>query len=265
MAALGIASQLPTRWIDPVTSAPSGVMQMATAPLRDPLHQLASSIRRPPDATIGVEYQAMEKNYGELLAYTQRLEQELREAREQIAQLSQVRESNSLEGVVLQSCQVTGPFGEARRELLSITPGSRKGIREGMVVADGFHLVGKVTESTPQSATVVLITAKGMRPVARLVPPTGETGPRGTLVQLAATGEQTFEVKVGVDQAVQVGDLAHLEDDMWPSEAQALVLGRVTAVERWPDDPELYRRVVVTPMRSLVHMTRVVVMVPAGE
>ena len=95
-----------------------------------------------------------------------------------------------------------------------------------------------------------------------VIPPTPDVPGREMLALLKPAGGG-FEATTDVSDPVREGDLAHLSDDSWPGHARGLVVGKVTAIERDPDDPELRRRVTVIPVKALAYLDRVVVLVPA--
>ena len=79
-----------------------------------------------------------------------------------------------------------------------------------------------------------------------------------------ANREGEFIAVVSEDQPIQIGDLAHLEDRTWPREARAVVVGKVVEIAPDPNDPVLRQRVVIQPIRSLRHLSRLVVLVPSN-
>ncbi|MDX1683464.1 MAG: rod shape-determining protein MreC [Phycisphaeraceae bacterium] len=149
---------------------------------------------------------------------------------------------------------------------LMINRGGRDGIRIGQAVVDGSHLVGRITDTDPVTSTVRLILSPDTRLGARIVPPSPKAPPRDARAYLTVSDDgDVLTGKVGADAVIRKGDLVHLADSAWPDAAQGFLIGSVVAYEKWPDDPLNYRRVVVRPPASLMHLQRAVVLVPPED
>jgi cell shape-determining protein MreC len=263
-----VASFLPERWVQIITSRPRALAQAIYTPVTQPLLRLTGSLRRPEDlplATPGA--QGMEKRYNEMYQYAKNLEERLRKAEEQVARLSQIRTSIGLRNAQLLQASVSSPPTAGPAPTITIDQGESQGVRKGQVVAvsDGLSLAGYVLDTGPVTATVGLISRPGTRLDVRIAPQTTGPAPREVVAQLVANDQGRFETTLGKDRPVEQGDLAHLSDERWPATAQGFVIGQVVAVERDPQDPLAYRKIVVQPVRSLAHLREVLVLIPASN
>jgi cell shape-determining protein MreC len=262
-ALLLVSSMLPARWANWLSHRPRALVHAVVVPITDPLHKLSTTVRSDPQIRLELGDQAqLEANYQSLLQYARQLEGELADAREQIAQLSQIRQHLGLGRTGSVPASVTG-WPSATHSLI-LNRGRRHDLTEGLVVAEGFNLVGRLSHVSAVNATVRLVTAPGTHMLVRILP--AEPGPaqRELRVQLQVEADgRSFFARTDVDAPVRAGDLAHLADpENWPAEAQGLVVGRVESVDPDPRDPLLRRKVVVRPLRTMTNLTRVVVIVP---
>lgn len=194
------------------------------------------------------------------------LETALAEAQELIAMLTQSREMLQLEGVQLVPARVSGFSGDPVRPVLTIDRGTFSGVHDGAAVVSGFNLVGRVAKAYAGSADVELITAAGTKLQVRILPPRTDDVPRELVEQLELEEDgRWFEVQVEIDAAVEVGDLAHLIDERWPPAARGYVVGQVKRVAPDPANPHLFKELVIEPLPPLADLTRVTVLIPAGE
>jgi len=254
------SSLLPARWARVISSQPRHLLQASLAPVDHLLKPLADKLRRPPDLPVDLgnreEYERAKQQIVEL-------QYKLRQATEQIAELSQTRSQLRLVGVQLLPATVTAWSGDRLHPSLMINRGSRHGLRPGLVVARGFSLMGRVTDTGPVTATARLITAPKTYLIVSIRPPATTTEPREILTQVQAAGSGSeFWCETSADDPIQINDLAYLYDDAWPTEARGLVVGKVTRIDPHPDDPILRRRVVIRPIRSLMHLDHVTVIIP---
>ncbi len=261
-----VTALLPARWAAVVSDPPRHLLRALLAPTTHLIKPLADSWARPPESELdhgGVVQ--LRANYEQALQYNRRLEDQLEDARRKIAQLSQIRQELSLTGVELLPAAVTSWSGDAVYPAMTLDRGGRNRLRAGLVVAHGFNLIGRVTDAGPLSSRVGLITAPGTQLVVRIVPAIPGASPRELVCLIEAEkGTESFWTITGSTEPVRVGDLAHLSDDSWPDEARGLVVGRVTGVEKDQSDPTLRNRVIVTPVRQLRYLNRVVVMLPGA-
>ena len=268
VALLLVGSFLPGRWAGSISYQPRHFVNAATRPITYPLKLLSDSIRQPAELTIDESDRAiLREQYGVALATIRRLERQLEEAQQETATLSQVREHLGLSGVQLYPASVIAWSGDPIQPSLTINRGSRHRLRVGLVVASGFNLVGRISSVGPVTSTARLISSPDTQLTLKILPPLPDAPPRRMLIQARSDkrGEQ-FVAQTDVDDPVQVGDLAHLADDLWPLEASGLVVGKVVAIEKDPDDPILRRLTQIEPIRSFAHLDRVVVQIPSeGE
>jgi cell shape-determining protein MreC len=263
-----VSSFVPERWAQLLTSRPRALAQALYTPVTQPLMRLTGAIRRPDDLPLATpQGQEMEKRYAEMYRYAKNLEERLRKAEEQVARLSQIRTSVGLRSAQLLQASVSSPPTAGPAPTITIDQGESQGVRKGQVVAvsDGLSLAGLVLDTGPVTASVGLITRPGTRLDVRIAPQTTGAAPREVVAQLVANEQGRFETTLGSDRPVEQGDLAHLSDERWPATAQGFVIGQVVAIERLPQDPLAYRKIIVQPVRSLAHLREVLVLIPAAS
>ncbi|MCE9592320.1 MAG: hypothetical protein K8S99_17575 [Planctomycetes bacterium] len=261
-----VLALLPNRIVDRITHGPSHAVQMPVGPTSRGIRRvglwLRPESRENGSAREGDETLKSERDMA-VLRY-RRLEDELREARERIEQLSQVREQMKNSTVDLLDARVTAWVSEPSAATLRISRGSKAGVGYNMVVASGINLVGRIADDPGAfTANVRLITSANTALAVRIVPAELDAPPREAVATLYAGGNPNeLTAVVPATQVVREGDVAYLSDDGWPEEARALVVGRVAGVLPEPTDPLLRRRVVVRPVPTLPALSRVIVIVP---
>jgi cell shape-determining protein MreC len=263
-AMLAITSLLPGSWVRPVSRPPRAAVLAAIAPIANGLKAVGNRLRPGEEQVLAVGDDARTRRlYEEMLARTRQLENHLRDAQVQIQELSMIRQMGSPDAMKLVDAAVA-TWGVATHTL-GISRGQRDSLREGLVVVDGGSLVGRLSEVYPVSATVKLITAPRTSLQARVVAPDAIDSPMGLVVALKSDTDGLFHCQVKASDPVHEGDLAHLSDDSWPTEAAGFIVGRVTAIKPDPTDPLLRRLVTVKPLRPLPKLSRVRVMVPVEK
>jgi rod shape-determining protein MreC len=256
-----------------ISSPPRTFVRFAISPATQPLHALAKMARQPVqlDDETGQRL-ALTEEKRQLLQYVRQLEDQLRVTRNRIDELAEMRGNKtlSLAKVRLVDAGVTSWRGGAL-PVLTINRGANDGIKSGMVVGSGANLVGRVSEVSAGSATVLLISEPGTLLDVRVLPGTTGPAPREVVVQCQPLkGTDAFWAEAAQSDPIQAGDLAHLRlpdnvlatSGRWRDEAAGMIVGQVVRVEDHPDDPKLRTRVIIEPRRSLRNLTRVVVLVP---
>lgn len=265
---LGASSFLPSsasRWL---WTRPRHLKDLLVAPLGDPLHALSTNLRAPATrpSPAGSE-EALD--LGRSRNYLRKLEAELKDAREKLAQYERISSLAragylSLRGLNLVWARVTGWAGSPDQPLLIINRGRKDGLTEGLAVSDGVNLVGSVQDVGPATSVIVLLTAARASLEVRIVPPTLEAPTRELPGYLQYDERRKCFYLVAPRQTdVRTGDLAHLTGGGWPDEAKGLVVGRVAAVE--PDVDPHFCRVLVQPASDMRYLQRVVILVPVEE
>jgi len=252
-----------------ISAVPRHLVATVSNPLSQPLHSLSAWTRSTPaEAEDLAERRELARINDELNQYNRQLEEQLRVARQRIAELSRIREVGGLEAPSLVPAGVTSWQGGAA-PVLTINRGSMHGLAPGMVVGTAADLVGRISDVGPSSATVSLITAPRTLLDVRVLPPLVGPSGREVILQLQPfEGQELFWAEAAHTDPIQVGDLAHLRlaDNVlasaarWPDEAAGMVVGKVVRIEDHPDDPRLRTRVIVQPRVSLRGLTRVVVL-----
>lgn len=194
----------------------------------------------------------LNKDYALALAVIQRQAAENRELRRRLKQFALLRQKFGLEGMRFVDCRVTAYSGDGPVPTITLDRGSEQGVRNGLVVASGANLVGRVVRVGPLSCDVRVVT--GLTPIhVVILPPTLQTKAPGLGVWLksSAVDGAAMGVRAEHHAKVAVGDLAFLADDGWPHEAQRLIVGQVTQVKPDAREPLLLKDVVVQPRRDV--------------
>ncbi|MAX25657.1 MAG: hypothetical protein CMJ19_14250 [Phycisphaeraceae bacterium] len=258
-----VACLLPQSLVTRLWSAPRHLLKLALSPLQHPLHQLSDQIRAPlePVVDLGPALE-LENNYMELMAYNAKLQQELREARSFIEQLSQMRRYRQSSEKLLPA-RVTLSTRGLEINTLTLGVGSVDNVSVGEVVTTGYNLVGRIASVGTHTSTVRLINTPGTYLAVGIVPPVNDDTPRQALAHLEISDDgNVFHARGDVNDPVKIGDLAFLADDRWPTSAQGLIVGKVTHIDPDEKTPLLRTRLTITPLKSLMHLGQVLVFVP---
>lgn len=173
-----------------------------------------------------------------LSAENQRLEAEVANLRQKLAENAQLRQENAAlrsqlqfgetDAKQLRPAQIVSYQPDNFRQFITINRGSRDGIREGQaVVAEGQILVGSISEVTPTSAKVFLLTDPDFRVSAQdLDSPTKASGTvRGQI------GSGLVMERIPQDQPVKPGDTI-VTSGLGGSLPKGLIIGRVESVNQ---------------------------------
>ncbi|MCC6579370.1 MAG: rod shape-determining protein MreC [Phycisphaeraceae bacterium] len=257
---LTLTSQMPAAWLAWLTPLPRDLIQTCLNLVEIPLKRGSDLIRAPSDLTVSLGQQKRrDDNYLDLLALNRQLNQQIQAMQETIDQLSALRR-RFVEEVQLLPVRVAGAAIEDDLHTLTLSMGAMHGIREGMVVATGASLVGRIGFAGQNSSNVRLITSPKTTLIVRILPPDARPQPRQALCQIESDPTSMALLGRGdADNPVQVGDLAHLADDRWPRQAQGLIVGTVVQVTPDPKTPLLRTQFVVKPLRSLPFLGQVIV------
>lgn len=279
------SAMLPARWATRISALPRTIVMTFTQPFTDFLGDYASGAARP-DA-VQVEYgpeEQLQRNYEAALKENQLLWSQLMRLQEEIKSFRFLTDEAKRYYITavefnLMPARVTNAYDKK----LTISRGSSKAMREGMVATDGPFLVGQVVEVGSSYSTVELITAPGTELQARVIDQRRsridfdpENAPPGVVAELERIRMEEPKMKLVVSsdgkrfhaveekgQDIPIGSLVVLnEDGLWPSEAQGLFIGRVTEVTDFPDDPTGYYQVTVEPVRPLEYLDDVLIVTP---
>ena len=244
-------------------SYPRHFLKLALSPVQHPLHMLGNQIRAPlePKVDFGPVAQ-LENNYMELLSFNAKLQQELREANDFVIQLAQIRNLRNAQEKLLPARVTLSTQGLDVRSL-TLGAGRNHHVTQGMVVAAGYNLVGRISSVGSHTSTVRLINSPGTYLAVRMVPPVNDQAPRQTVghLQVSENGK-TFFSRGDIDDPVKINDLAFLADERWPATAQGLIVGKVASIEPDKKTPLLRTHIIIEPLRSLIHLGQVLVIQP---
>jgi len=265
-ALLVLSSLAKTPIADAISERPRNIVDAATAPFRRGIFKVTSSLRKSPDLGVDFSKMRLEEEYLELRTLNEKLEYDLRQARETIAQMTALKQTmTTIVGKPLPADVIGSSGGEFVRAL-TINRGERDGVKKGMVVVSGYALVGRVADVGPVTSRVMLINDDSRGPLGVNISPLTPTNPPRSLASWAKVSPRgdEFWVEAGKDAGVQVEDLAKVSDETWPREARGFVVGKVVRVEKLPENPLLQERVVIQPTKSLASLTQVAVILPDG-
>ena len=274
LGVVGVLSVFPTRWLG-WTKDVAAIVALPITPFTHLGTTLATWLRpgaSPIDGLSGdvseqLAQLVIEKDYAEaqLASAMMRIE----ELEQQVAQLQLAASYSSGRPVKLLLADVTGHSPNLSLDVVSLSRGSRDGVRAGTVaVHAGVHLIGKVTEVKTLGSLMVPITSPSWRDLIDAVIMSGEVTdgeiePKAR-VQLALRADGAFTADVDRQVVVEHGDIARLSDTRWPSAAQAMVIGRVEAVEAIEEQP-LRRRIVVRPMYRAHELSSVTLKIESDD
>lgn len=263
------ATQLPLPAARRVHALPRNVVDTATAPVAAALRRVSLLVR--PGDRGGIELagdiDAQLEDYENALAYARRLEEELRVLREKLRFYEQTAEVLGARSRRLLEARVTRAITGGAGPRLVIAEGRSAGIEPGQAVVSGANLVGRVAEEVgPLTGRVELVMTPGAEVQARLRPAVTQPQTRDFRETLTVTDNaQRLTVEVWIEQPVEVGDLAHLADPLWPTDAQGFVVGQVVAIDDRVERPLEFKRVIVEPAVDPLRLRRVTVLVDRRE
>ena|GEM_PF-2085631 len=277
-----VNSQLPVRFGGLAGAVLRPVADTVVLPLREPVFRIARRLNRPdatPDTGELSDPGAATRDqlagaYDRLLVELGRLRQRNAELQRKIF-IAQGYKEEDLPPRRRVVATVTTYTHTGTRHVVSISRGRNQGLAAGQTVLYGHNLVGRVVEPVgPVSADVELVTGQDVGFHVELTAATDTDdatpdrpagAPLPGLEHLRVTPDPdagTFTTEVRHDTAPPVGALARLADEIHFRDARAHVLGRVTEVRPYPDDPQLLLQVVIRPTLDLRFLSEVVVLVP---
>jgi hypothetical protein len=265
-----VTSLLPSRAATWLSAPPLAMVQTAAAYLAYPLTVLSLRLRPPQEARLDMGTASQTEDLLKALTGENlRLKQENEALRQRLRLSTQQR----MAGIALVPAEVAFASPDPPRPALTVRLLRPGGVGPDMaVVDDNSDLVGRIAAVSESAgvATVRLVT--GLEPEVFIAPP-GTTDPaKGCSVRLqpARDGrtlvaqQELRPASDGAPAVIRKGDLASLDDPAWPQEARGYVVGKVVEVRPWPDNPLLYRQIVVRPLVPLGQLLRVSVIVPVA-
>lgn len=256
LAITAVLCLAPTRWLGWVSDV-AFIVRLPVAPLGDLGNSLARWLRPPatsheqlpPQARELVQNLEQDRDRFERLYHA--AAQRAAELEEQLQQLQLVPVETLNTPVSLLRAQITNRAPADVESPVQLNRGSRHGVAPGSIaVYNGVHLIGRVADVSPVSASLHPITNPATGLLRASVFPGG--GGEGATVHdagrvaLRPLGDGTFMGDVARQHPVQAGDVVRLFDPKWPTSAQAMIIGTVTDV-RTKDDQPLRRIVIVQP------------------
>lgn len=149
---------------------------------------------------------------------------------------------------------VIGTGSDPGTGMLTVRAGTREGVNtDGVALAPGLQLLGRVVAVAERTSTVRSITAKSSEAITAMIMINGEIAD-GLRCTLTPVGDGTLRGPVsdrrdpGTNSPIEpvAGQLVRLDDPLWPRSSRMLKLGVVESVEPSPNQP-LRRIVTVRP------------------
>ena len=265
-----ISSMLPSGRSRSLWSPFAHFFALASKPIAAPIAWASGAAHRAMATDWGRDGEiATRRQRDHLLQYSRELEQELAATKEQFKELKQVRTMLADTTIELQHARVLNGLRDTQGPTIMIDAGHDKGLEPGMIVANGYNLVGRLVNVGATTSVVQLITAPQTHLNSIIAPPADGPPPR-TLVASVEVAPKLFEgavvftTVVPTAEVVEEGDFCHISDETWPKESRGFVIGRVMKINKADDkdNPLLRKKLIIQPMRSLPHLDTVVVAVP---
>jgi rod shape-determining protein MreC len=263
---LAVSSLLPARWSG-YGAALGHVTALMLAPLSVPLTAISrlrgNEAEAPPEAehllTRWEQAQQALQEISRLRVERNRLRLENRMLRNLKAQLG-----GEAEIYRFPAAGVIGVSADPYGATLRINRGSRSGLAIGQAVVEGADLVGRIAQTGTLTATVELITNRGLlldAVVTEMLSPLQPEIDAQRICQFEAVDIDRLVGVVSTDYEVSVGQYARLMDSDWPAGAQGMIIGQVTDVKPLPDQPYLRKQIIIQPRRALRHLGEVTIVV----
>ncbi|GAB4515924.1 MAG: hypothetical protein Tsb0013_20520 [Phycisphaerales bacterium] len=243
------------------------------APVSGVLSEIGGALRpgRPPAREEDATIDQLASVIDELEARNLVLLAQLRELELLVEQLGRLRVATGVETKTVPATRIASMVGAGSIE---VRPGAGAGVAVNAVAIapGGLQIVGLVTEASPATSTVHLLTDRRFEPslvvgvvsgADTMIESTAQLA-RLPRVQLSPTGRGTLvadAVDIAVAERLSVGDTVRVLDETWPRAAQLLVVGRVTRID--DTDEPLFKRVVVEPEVEPSRVRSVLLRMPA--
>lgn len=264
-----INSQLPASVAGLAGRVLQPVLDLVVLPVRAPLHSLAVGLRPSDDLTVLTDTpQTREQLATELRVARNRidgLEQLVEELKRRLDLVESVGEYGETPTRPL-SAKVNNYTDTGPSQIITINRGANHGVEPGMTVVHDYSLVGRVVAPVgPVSANVELVTSHDAVFQVRVQPRGSDvTYPN---IRAAPSGDgRTFIAQVGRDSPIRELADVRMADAVYYPDARGWVLGVVESVGDYPDDPTLYKQLVIRPELDLRYgLEEVVVLLPVEE
>ncbi len=269
-----VCSLLPSRYATLVARPAASLVTIAINPLTYPLTGFGARWRSPgPLPRESLPEHMLRLRNDELVQENEQLRLMLIDAARQLAEYEMidqyaVRLRFNLEGMG----RIYAPVTQSYNKRLVVSQGRSRGMREELIVVHGPHLVGQVSECTPMSSTIRLLTAPDgparQKLDVRIIGSPSDPQRAGVEMPLQLSLDEDgngFVAQCRATDPIAEGDLAVMADRRWRTEAQGFFVGQVTKVEPDPNNRLTFRRVTVTPIVPLEYVDHVVALVPAQE
>jgi hypothetical protein len=234
------------------------VTRLLIAPISHPVDAVAGrlSVRagEPPEPELVLQLEAesdrFELLYRQEIARSQRLQRLVEDLQEGI----KLGEDPSMR---LVTATVVGRSSDLASQLLEVRAGTNKGVtRNTTATVHGAQLLGQVVRTGVLTSWVQPITAPGARPLQgrvilddpqRILRCNLAPTPSGSLA-----GRLSFLLDEQTQEPVipEIGATVRLDDDLWPANAQMLLIGTVDRVAPYENEPSRWQ-VTVRPRLAL--------------
>lgn len=263
VAALVIACLLPPDFLGYFTQAPRRVIEIVVVPIAHIGRWVSGVVRPTPRAIFDTHTDEMTRRDRDAAwTYARQLEEDLTRAKQALREVGITRDILGPTQRTLVFASVASSNESRTNPTLTINRGGNDKIRKGLFVTNGMSLVGQITEVTPVTSTVQLITRPNTYIGVRIVPPVAGRVSREVSIGIRSVPNQEFRGECEKGSPVQVNDLVHIShSDSRYGDVRGFVIGRVARVEEITGDL-LRNRVVIEPLVPLGDLDHVYVLVP---
>lgn len=264
IAALVIACLLPPKIFEYVTTTPRRIVEVVVVPVAHIGRWVSGFVRPTPRAVFDTHTDEMTRRDRDAAwTYARQLEADLARAKQALHDVGITRDILGPTQRTLVFASVAASNDSRTNPTLTINRGGNDKIRKGLFVTNGMSLVGQISEVTPVTSTVQLITRPNTYIGVRIVPPVAGRVSREVTTGLSFSKNfNEFTGDFDKNLTVQPGDLAHVaHNDPRYGDMRGFVVGKVTRVAKNEFLP-LMMQVVVEPLVPLTEIDHVYVLVP---
>ncbi|MFN7020366.1 MAG: rod shape-determining protein MreC [Phycisphaerales bacterium] len=252
---------IPPRWLG-LTEWMAAPLRLAISPAQQKLGEVVRWVRGDAArdrlvAAASPELAELERQRNELGFRLLQAEEQIKELRRVIAEISRSSELSAGEALKMVPAAVIGGPADLTSRVLTVRAGRAQGIEPNSVaVTRGVHLVGRVRSVSDRTCTVLPINDRSHPPINGVIMLDDERrGPgcqlapdgKGRLVGLVRADPSLRDPTTGESEPIKEGMKVRFDDtDNWPRSARMLIVGHIIAIESLPNQP-LRKSVVVEP------------------
>lgn len=263
VAALVIACLLPPNWLGFITNTPRRIVEVVVVPVAHIGRWVSGFVRPTPRTVFDTQTDEMMRRDRDIAwTYARQLEEDLARAKQALREVGITRDILGSSNRTIVFASVAASSDSRANPTLTLNRGSNDKIRKGLFVTSGMSFIGQVSEVTPVTCTVQLITRPNTYIGVRILPPVPGRTAREVSIGIRSVSNQLFHGECEKGSPVQANDLVHVNhSDSRYGEVRGFVVGRVARIEEIKGDL-LRNRVVIEPLLPLTELDHVYVLVP---